>query len=82
MCLDLIIKHFLMISNKVNRFIALKETSLLKWQIIAPTQMVVSRMKNPMIKRPGLFIDLNVLLLTTLAASRSLKVGVNYIGML
>lgn len=82
MCLDLIIKHFLMISNKVNRFIALKETSLLKWQIIAPTQMIVSRMKNPMIKRPGLFIDLNVLLLTTLAASRSLKVGVNYIGML
>lgn len=71
-----------MISNKVNRFIALKETSLLKWQIIAPTQMIVSRMKNPMIKRPGLFIDLNVRLLTTLAASRSLKVGVNYIGML
>jgi len=38
-------------------------------------------MKNTTSKRPALFIDLNVPLLTTLAASRSLKVGVNYIGM-
>lgn len=70
-----------MISNGVNRFIALEEASLLKWQIIAPTQMIVSGMKNPTIKRPGLFINLNVPLLTTLTESRSLKVGVNYIGM-
>lgn len=70
-----------MISNKVNRFIALEEASLLKWQIISPTQIIVSGMKNTTIKRPGPFIDLNVPLLTILAASRSLKVGANYIGM-
>ena len=70
-----------MISNKVNRSIALEEASLLKLQIVAPTQIIVSGMKNTAIKRPGLFIDLNVPLLTTLAASRSLKVGVNYIRM-
>lgn len=70
-----------MISNKVNRFMALEEASLLKWQIIAPAQMIVSGMKNPTIERPGLFIDLSDPLLTTLTASRSLKVGVKYIGM-
>lgn len=70
-----------MISNKVNRFIALEEASLLKWEIMAPTRMTVSGIKNPTIKRPGLFINLNAPLLTALTASRSLKVGVNYIGM-
>lgn len=36
---------------------ALEEASLLKWQIIAPTQMIVSGMKNPRIERPELFIN-------------------------
>lgn len=58
-----------MISNKVNRFIGLEE---------ALSQVTDYCTYSHYCE---LFIDLNVPLLTTLAASRSLKVEVNYIGM-